>query len=80
MQATIHEAKARLSELIETVEQGGEVVIARRRQPVARLVPTKQHKRSRIGALAGRPFHMGRGFDAGNANDRLADAFGVPKR
>lgn len=80
MQASIHEAKARLSELIETVEKGGEVVIARRRQPVARLVPTKQRKRNRIGALAGRPFRMGRGFDDSKANDRLADTFGVPKR
>ena len=80
MQATIHEAKARLSELIETVEKGGEVVIARRRQPVARLVPTKQRKHNRIGALAGHPFRMGRGFDDHGATERLSDAFGVPKR
>jgi len=80
MQATIHEAKARLSELIDTVENGGEVVIARRKQPVARLVATKPAKRNRIGALAGRPFRMGRGFDDSRATERLADAFGVPKR
>lgn len=79
MQATIHEAKARLSELIDTVENGGEVVIARRKQPVARLVATKPAKRNRIGALAGRPFRMGRGFDNARATQRLADAFGVPK-
>ncbi len=80
MQATIHQAKARLSELIETVEQGGEVVIARRQQPVARLISTKQTKRNRIGALAGRPFRMGRGFDDREAAERLADVFGVPKK
>ena len=80
MQATIHQAKARLSELIDTVENGGEVVIARRKQPVARLVATKSAKRNRIGALAGRPFRMGRDFDDPRATERLADAFGVPKR
>lgn len=80
MHATIHEAKARLSELIKTVENGNEVVISRRRQPVARLVATKQTKRSRIGALAGRPFRMGRDFDNARATKRLADAFGVPPR
>ena len=80
MQATIHEAKARLSELIETVENGGEVVIARRKQPVARLVAAKQRKRNRIGALAGRPFRMGRGFDDAQATERLAKVFGVPKQ
>jgi prevent-host-death family protein len=80
MQATIHEAKARLSELIETVEKGGEVVIARRQQPVARLVPAKQSKRNRIGALAGRPFRMGRGFDDRKATERLAKLFGAPKQ
>ena len=79
MQATIHEAKARLSALIETVEKGGEVVIARRKQPVARLVTTKRAKRNRIGVLAGRPFRMGRGFDDARATERLADTFGVPQ-
>ncbi len=34
----IHEAKTTLSELISTVEQGEEVVIARRGVPVVRLV------------------------------------------
>ncbi len=80
MQTTIHQAKARLSELIETVEKGGEVVIARRKQPVARLVATKTAKRNRIGALAGHPFRMGRGFDDRKTSERLADVFGVPKR
>ena len=80
MHATIQEAKAKLSELIKAVENGGEVVIARRRQPVAHLVATKPAKRNRIGALAGRPFRMGRGFDDSRATKRLANAFGVPKQ
>ncbi len=34
----LHEAKARLSELVERVQGGEEVVIARRGRPAARLV------------------------------------------
>jgi prevent-host-death family protein len=36
---TIHEAKARLSELIERTLRGEEVIIARRNTPLIRLVP-----------------------------------------
>ncbi len=35
----IHDAKTQLSKLIETVESGEEVIIARAGKPVARLVP-----------------------------------------
>ncbi len=35
----IHEAKTQLSKLIEAVEAGEEVIIARAGKPVARLVP-----------------------------------------
>jgi prevent-host-death family protein len=37
----IHEAKTHLSRLIEKVEAGEEIVIARAGRPVARLVPLK---------------------------------------
>lgn len=40
---TIHEAKAQLSALIEQSLQGEEVVIARRNQPLVRLVPIEPH-------------------------------------
>lgn len=80
VQTSIHESKARLSELIEIVENGGEVVIARRKRPVARLVPSVPRRRSRIGALSGRPFRLGPGFDRPLATERLADEFGVARR
>ncbi|MFM7273675.1 MAG: type II toxin-antitoxin system Phd/YefM family antitoxin [Gammaproteobacteria bacterium] len=35
-------AKAHLSELLEVVESGGEVVITRRGKPVAQLVPLEE--------------------------------------
>lgn len=38
MQVGVFDARNRLSELIEAVERGEEVVITRRGQPVARLV------------------------------------------
>lgn len=37
----IHEAKTQLSKLIEAVEAGEEIVIARAGKPVAKLVPYK---------------------------------------
>ncbi len=38
------EAKARLSELVDLAQQGGEVQIMKRGKPVARLVPIKPAK------------------------------------
>ncbi len=40
------EAKTHLSALLDRVSQGKEVVITRRGQPVARLIPARQAKRS----------------------------------
>ncbi len=41
MQVNVHEAKTRLSRLLEMVEEGETVVIARHGQPVAELVPAR---------------------------------------
>jgi prevent-host-death family protein len=50
MQVTVHAAKTHLSKLIEAALSGEEVVIARGRKPVVRLVPIRQGK-FRIGLL-----------------------------
>jgi prevent-host-death family protein len=51
----IYEAKTHLSRLVEEVEAGGEVVIARSGRPVARLVPLAKARRPvRYGVLRGR--------------------------
>ena len=42
MQVNVHEAKTRLSQLLELVEEGETVVIARHGQPVAELVPARK--------------------------------------
>jgi prevent-host-death family protein len=52
---TVHEAKTHLSRLLERVEGGEEIVIARGRKPVARLVPIGRGERGgrRFGSLKG---------------------------
>lgn len=45
-QVQIAEAKAHLSALLERVEAGEEIIIARRGKPVARLIPEPRHHRS----------------------------------
>ena len=53
---TVHQAKTHLSRLLERVEAGEEVVIARGRTPIARLVPVRRTSRGgrRFGALRGK--------------------------
>jgi prevent-host-death family protein len=52
---TIHAAKTHLSRLIEEVNEGEQVVIARGKHPVARLVPIEPRKKGRVfGAMRGR--------------------------
>ena len=47
----MHEAKTQLSKLVERVEAGEEIVITRRGEPAARLVPERQG--SGFASLAG---------------------------
>jgi prevent-host-death family protein len=50
----IHAAKTQFSRLIEEVEDGEEVIIAKAGKPVARLVPIDKRAKRKLGALAGR--------------------------
>lgn len=54
-QVNIFEAKTHLSKLIEQVERGGEVIIARAGKPVARLMRLEPAKKKpiRFGAMKG---------------------------
>jgi prevent-host-death family protein len=55
MQVNVHEAKTKLSQLLERVEAGEEVVIARAGRPVARLVRVSAPPRPRtLGRWAGK--------------------------
>jgi len=51
----IHEAKAKLSGLIEAALSGEEIIIAKRNKPLVRLVPlTEEDKVRKIGTAKGR--------------------------
>ena len=52
----VHEAKTRLSKLLAQVEAGEEVGIARRGEPVARLVPCKPRGKRQPDVLKGKIF------------------------
>jgi prevent-host-death family protein len=62
-QVNVYEAKTHLSRLLERVEAGEEIVIARHGRPVARLVPPQRvGPPRRPGSLAGR-IHLAADFD-----------------
>ena len=58
---TTHEAKTHLSRLLAAVEGGEEILIARCRKVVARLVPAEPEKkapRPKVGDIVGPPFEF----------------------
>jgi prevent-host-death family protein len=75
-QVGMHEAKTRLSQLVERAEAGEEIIIARRGTPVARLVPVagRNSLASVHGALRGR-IQLADDFD--ELPDDIAEAFGA---
>ncbi len=71
----VHQAKSSLSKLLERVEEGEEVVIARHGKPVAKLVPVVGRKRM-LGSMRGL-VKQAKGWDA-PMNDREAgEQFGI---
>ena len=61
----IHEAKTHLSRLLERVEQGEEIILARAGKPIARLVRFEQPKRpNRVGGQWRGKIRMSDDFDA----------------
>jgi prevent-host-death family protein len=72
----MHEAKTKLSQLVERAESGEDIVIARNGKPVARLVPlAKPAALSSVrGAWRGR-VHIAEDFDG--LPDDIAEAFGA---
>ncbi|OGQ89411.1 MAG: hypothetical protein A2289_07540 [Deltaproteobacteria bacterium RIFOXYA12_FULL_58_15] len=70
MAINIHQAKTHLSKLIERVERGEELVIARAGKPVARLVPIEPRSTRRFGIDAG-VYEVPEDFDAPLPEDVL---------
>jgi prevent-host-death family protein len=68
----MHEAKTQLSRLIEEVEAGEEVIVARAGKPVAKLSPIRgKRRRRRLGLLDGK-FKIPADFDAPLPDEVLA--------
>jgi prevent-host-death family protein len=69
----MHEAKSQLSKLVDEVQAGEEVIIAKSGKPVARLVPYEERKAPRKpGRWQGRIW-IADDFDA--TPDEIIDAF-----
>jgi prevent-host-death family protein len=75
-QVGMHEAKTKLSQLVERAESGEDIVIARNGKPVVRLVPLASGASlaSVRGAWRGQ-VHLAEDFD--ELPDDIADAFGA---
>lgn len=71
----VHEAKSNLSRLLEQVEQGEEVVIARHGKPVAKLVPVPQTRRV-LGSMRGL-VTAEKGWDSAISNQQAEEEFGL---
>lgn len=50
---SVHEAKTQLSKLLDLIEDGEEIVIARHGKPVARLVRAATGKKPQLDAMKG---------------------------
>lgn len=72
----MHEAKTKLSQLVDRAESGEDIIIARNGKPVARLVPiaSTASRASIRGTWRGR-VHIAEDFD--ELPEDLADGFGA---
>ncbi len=74
-QVNIHEAKTHLSRLLEEVEGGEEIVIARAGKPVARLVPNLPNGAPRKPGFLKGKIKILDGFD--EYDEQIARDFGM---
>jgi len=74
-QVNIHEAKTHLSALLQLVEQGKDIIIARKGKPIAKLSEYKEEKKERqLGLMKGQ-IEIADDFDV--LPDDIARAFGM---
>jgi prevent-host-death family protein len=75
-QVGMHEAKTKLSQLVERAEAGEDIVIARNGKPVARLVPlAKTASLASVRGIWRGRVHVAEDFD--ELPDDIAEAFGA---
>jgi prevent-host-death family protein len=71
----VHEAKTQLSRLLQAVEEGEEIVIARNGTPVAKLVPHVEERKPREPGWAKGRMWMAPDFD--EYDEQIARDFGM---
>lgn len=76
MQSNMHEAKSKLSQLVESALSGEEVIIAKAGKPAVRLVPFKASRTRVFGKYKGQ-INLADNFDAKAVSDEIADEFGL---
>lgn len=74
-QFNIHDAKTHLSQIIERVEHGEEIIISRAGRPVAKVIPLAVQRRGR-GSLRGQ-LTLAPDWDSDEINDSIAADFGM---
>jgi prevent-host-death family protein len=74
-QVNVHEAKTQLSRLLQEVEDGEEIVIARNGHPVAKLVPHVEERKPREPGWAKGRMWMAPDFD--EYDEQIARDFGL---
>ena len=73
----VHAAKTHLSRLLERVEAGEEITLARAGRPIARLVPYRPLRQPRrAGSLRGKIW-IAPDFDSPEVNEQIARDFGM---
>jgi prevent-host-death family protein len=76
MQTNMHEAKSKLSQLVESALNGEEVVIAKSGKPAVRLVPCSPNQNREFGKFKGQ-IEISEDFDSKGSSDELAQEFGI---
>jgi len=71
----IHEAKTHLSRLVERVEAGEEITLARAGRPVARLVPYVRSAKPRTPGLWKGRIRLAPDWDSPKTNAEIAELF-----
>jgi len=74
-QVNVHEAKTQLSRLLQEVEDGEEIVIARAGKPVAKLVAHEPERKPREPGWAKGRIEILEGFD--EYDEQIARDFGM---
>lgn len=77
MEVNVHEAKTHLSRLLERVQAGEEITIAKAGVPVARLVPAEPRKQKRKLGFYADSIWIADDFDAPLPDDLMAAFLGA---